>query len=53
MLYLIGIAVAVAAPLLGLTVYAAVAVLWLVPDRRMERMVETSQTRMPADEAAS
>lgn len=39
LLYLIGIAISVVAPFVGLAVYAAVAVLWLVPDRRMERMV--------------
>ncbi len=36
--YAVAIAVAVAAPLGALAIYVAVAVVWLVPDRRIERV---------------
>ncbi len=36
-LYLIGIAAAFAVPALSLALYAAVAVIWLIPDTRIER----------------
>ena len=36
-LYLVGIALATASPWLAVGVYAAMAVMWLVPDRRVER----------------
>ncbi|MEO6714633.1 MAG: TMEM175 family protein [Mycobacteriales bacterium] len=43
-LYLIGIALsAVASPWAGLAVYTMVAIIWLVPDRRMERLVQASE----------
>ncbi|MDQ1710058.1 MAG: potassium channel family protein [Frankiaceae bacterium] len=38
-LYVAGIAIAIIAPYVGLAVYSVVAVMWLVPDRRMERLV--------------
>ena len=38
-LYLLGISVSFAAPWLAQLIYAAVAVMWLVPDRRIEGLV--------------
>jgi uncharacterized membrane protein len=38
-LFLVAIPVALAAPLVALAIYAGVVVLWLVPDRRMERVI--------------
>jgi uncharacterized membrane protein len=43
-LYVAGIAISIVAPLLGLAVYTVVAVMWLVPDRRMERLLEASES---------
>jgi uncharacterized membrane protein len=39
-LYALGIALAFVRPWLGLVPYVAVALLWLVPDRRIERQLE-------------
>ena len=39
LIYLTGIAVGVVQPLLGLAVYTVVALIWLVPDRRVEHFV--------------
>jgi uncharacterized membrane protein len=39
LLYAVGIALAFVHPWLGFAVYVAVAVIWVVPDRRIERMV--------------
>ncbi len=39
-LYVVGILLALASPWLGLAVFTAVAVMWLVPDRRVERHLE-------------
>jgi uncharacterized membrane protein len=39
-LYLSGIALAFAAPLVSYLLYAAVAALWVVPDRRIERFLK-------------
>jgi hypothetical protein len=36
-LYLAGIALAFVTPWLGVLVFTSVAIMWLVPDRRMER----------------
>jgi uncharacterized membrane protein len=38
-LFLVAIPVALAAPLVAMATYAGVVVLWLVPDRRMERVI--------------
>ena len=38
-LYAIGILAALAAPYLSVAIYAAVAAMWLVPDRRIERVL--------------
>jgi hypothetical protein len=38
-LYLVGVALAWFAAWLGFLVYAAVAVMWLIPDRRIEEKV--------------
>jgi TMEM175 potassium channel family protein len=39
-LYLSGIALCFAAPWLGMAVFAGVALMWLIPDRRVERYLE-------------
>ena len=39
LIYLAGISLGVAQPLLGVAVYTAVALIWLVPDRRVEHFV--------------
>ncbi|MEZ5293716.1 MAG: TMEM175 family protein [Vicinamibacterales bacterium] len=39
LLYVIAILVAMPMPALSLAIYAAVAVIWLVPDRRIERVI--------------
>lgn len=39
LLYIIGIALAFVSPWLGELLYVAVAIMWLVPDRRIERVV--------------
>ncbi len=39
LIYLTGIALGVGQPLLGLAVYTVVALIWLVPDRRVEHFV--------------
>ena len=38
-IYLVGILVTYVAPWLGVALFAVVAVIWLVPDRRMERFI--------------
>ncbi len=43
--YLAGIALAWVSPWLSLAAYTAVAAVWLVPDRRVERFLETERTR--------
>ena len=40
LLYAAGIGLSFLAPWLGVTIYAAAALMWLVPDRRIERTVE-------------
>jgi uncharacterized membrane protein len=47
LVYLAGIVLAFVSPWLAVACYVAVAVIWLVPDRRVERFVMQSQ-----DEAA-
>jgi uncharacterized membrane protein len=42
-IYLLGILLAFLQPWLGLVPYVAVALMWLVPDRRVERYLETHQ----------
>ncbi|MCX6500512.1 MAG: TMEM175 family protein [Arthrobacter sp.] len=42
LIYLAGIAAASVQPLLGLAIYTAVALIWLVPDRRVEHFVMQS-----------
>jgi uncharacterized membrane protein len=44
-LYLTGIALAFVSPWLALAVYTAVAVMWLVPDRRVEHYLESAGER--------
>ncbi len=48
-LYVVGIALAFVEPWLAMVPYAAVALMWLVPDRRVERWLEA---RADADPAA-
>ncbi len=43
-LYVIGIALAFAAPLLAVLVFSGVAIMWLVPDRRVERYLDTQRS---------
>jgi uncharacterized membrane protein len=43
LIYLTGIAVAAFAPMIGFGIYALVAVLWFVPDRRLERALSQSE----------
>lgn len=45
MLYLLGIVLSWFQGWLGLLVYACVAVMWLVPDRRIEKKVANEGTR--------
>ena len=40
MLYVAGIALALVSPWLGMIVFTGVAVMWLVPDRRVERYLD-------------
>jgi len=49
--YAVAIAVAVVAPWFSVGLYVAVAAMWLVPDRRMERVLATGAS--PADEEAA
>ena len=43
-LYLVGIALAFVTPWLGFLVFTGVAVMWLVPDRRVERYLDARQS---------
>jgi uncharacterized membrane protein len=47
LLYILGIALSVADRWLGVAIYVGVALIWLVPDRRVERHLTTPQ-RVPA-----
>ena len=49
LLYLTGIALAFVTPWLGVAVFTAVAVMWLVPDRRVERYLAARERSAPAD----
>lgn len=42
LIYLLGMALATLQPLLGLGLYTVAALLWLVPDRRMEHVLKTT-----------
>jgi uncharacterized membrane protein len=46
-LYICGIVLALASPWLGMLVFTAVAVMWLVPDRRVERYLEAHESASP------
>ena len=39
-MFAVAIPIALAAPVVALAIYAAVVILWIVPDRRMERAIE-------------
>jgi len=43
-LYLAGIALAFAVPIAGIAVYFAVAMIWIIPDRRIERVLRRGHT---------
>jgi uncharacterized membrane protein len=49
LLYMGGIALSFVAPWLGIAVYTVVALIWLVPDRRLERMVAGGPSEQAAD----
>jgi uncharacterized membrane protein len=46
-LYVIGIGLAFLTPVLAVLVYVVVALIWLVPDRRVERTISTISTTNP------
>ena len=48
LLYVVGIALAFVEPWLAMVPYAAVALMWLVPDRRVERWLEARADADPA-----
>ena len=43
-LYCLGIGLCFVTPLVGVAVYVTVAVMWLVPDRRVERILDATET---------
>ena len=47
-LYLVGIALAYVRPWLALAPFAAVALMWLIPDRRVERYLAATNTSTPS-----
>ena len=47
-LYVLGIALAFVVPWLGLLPFIAVAIIWLVPDRRVERYLQAHQETLGA-----
>ena len=51
--YLVATPLALVAPLLALAVYVAVAVVWFVPDRRMERVLEPTASDAAARDKES
>jgi uncharacterized membrane protein len=48
-LYVLGIGLAYVEPWLGLVPFVAVALMWLVPDRRVERYLESQSSRSTVD----
>ncbi|MEP7369012.1 MAG: hypothetical protein ABI662_05120 [Dermatophilaceae bacterium] len=44
-LYLIGTALSFVAPWLAILVFTSVAIMWLVPDRRVERYLAAQESR--------
>jgi hypothetical protein len=48
LLYLTGIALAAVDRWLAVAMYVAVALMWLVPDRRVERMIASRRSESPA-----
>ena len=40
-LYVVGIAIALSFPMISLVIYVGVALLWLIPDRRIERVIQS------------
>lgn len=47
LIYLLGIAVGTVQPLLGVAVYTVVALIWLIPDRRVEHFVAQAHPGLP------
>lgn len=45
LIYMLGIALTPAQPLIGIVIYTVVALIWLVPDRRVEHFVARSHQR--------
>jgi uncharacterized membrane protein len=39
-IYAVGIGLSFVSPWIGLAIYIAVAVMWLIPDRRIERKIQ-------------
>ncbi|MGT2427174.1 TMEM175 family protein [Amnibacterium kyonggiense] len=50
-LYLLGILLSIVNPLLGVAVYVLVAILWVIPDRRVERQLAHRAEHADADRA--
>jgi len=50
-IYLVGILGAFLTPVIAIVCYVAVAVMWLVPDRRMERIIESTKSGPERDAA--
>jgi uncharacterized membrane protein len=51
-LYILGIVLALVVPWLGLLPFIAVAIIWLVPDRRVERYLKAHPDTLDEDDAA-
>jgi uncharacterized membrane protein len=51
-LYLVSVPTALAEPLVSYLIYALVAAIWLIPDRRIERVMAARQTQEQAEKAA-
>jgi uncharacterized membrane protein len=48
-LYMAGIGMAFVAPWIAQVIYVSVALMWLVPDRRIERVIEEEEEKMEAE----
>ncbi|MEC5182302.1 TMEM175 family protein [Arthrobacter sp. CG_A4] len=52
LLYILGMGLSLVTPVVGLLVYSAVAAIWLIPDRRVERFVTHGMEQAPDPSAA-
>jgi len=52
-IYVVGIVLAIVDPLLGVATFSVVALIWLVPDRRLERFVAGSHSGRPTAPATN